>query len=74
MKLLGAGRGTLFARVFALVVLAVVGFEAINLWIIFHLPPPQPSFYTEGDVMRALRGQAATERLDKNGAPPLLVH
>jgi signal transduction histidine kinase len=74
MKLLGRGRGTLFARVFALVVLAVVGFEAINLWIVFHLPPPQPFFYTEGDVMRVLRNQPPAARLDKNGTPPLLVH
>ena len=73
MKLLGRGRGTLFARVFALVVLAVVGFEAINLWMVFNLPPPPPNFYTEGDVMRVLRGQPSTPRLEKNNAPPLNV-
>lgn len=73
MKLTGRVRGTLFVRVFALVVLAVVGAEAINLWIIFHSPPPPPTFYTEGDVLRVLRGQPALPRLEKNGAPPLLM-
>ena len=73
MKMASRGRGTLFAQVFALVLAAVVGAEAINLWIVFHLPPPQPAFYTEGDVMRVLRGQQAAPRLDKNNAPPLIV-
>ena len=71
-KLLERSLGTLFARVFALVLLVVVGAEAINLYIVFNLPPPAPNFYTEGDVMRVLRGQPPNPRLDKNGAPPLL--
>jgi two-component system OmpR family sensor kinase len=73
LRLPDRGTGTLFAQVFALVLAAVVGAEAINLWIVFHLPPPFPNFYTEGDVMRVLRGQASAPRLDKNGAPPLLI-
>jgi two-component system OmpR family sensor kinase len=72
-KLLSRVRGTFFAQVFALVFLAVVGAEAINLYIVFHLPQPPPLFYTEGDVARALRGQAPTARIDKNGGPHLLV-
>jgi two-component system OmpR family sensor kinase len=72
-RLLGRSRGTFFAQVFALVLFAVVGAEAINLYIVFHLPQPPPLFYTEGDVMRALRGQAPTTRVDKNGGPHLLV-
>lgn len=72
-KLLSRSRGTFFAQVFALVLAAVVGAEAINLYIVFHLPQPPPLFYTEGDVMRALRGQAPTPRLDKNGGPHLFV-
>jgi len=72
-KLLSRVRGTFFAQVFALVFLAVVGAEAINLYIVFHLPQPPPLFYTEGDVVRALRGQAPTARVDKNGGPHLLV-
>jgi hypothetical protein len=70
--LLSRSRGTLFAQVFALVLLVVVGAEAINLYIVFNLPPPAPNFYTEGDVMRVLRGQPPSSRLEKNGAPPLL--
>jgi signal transduction histidine kinase len=73
MKLRGRGRGTLFAQVFALVLAAVVGAEAINLWIVFNLPPPAPNFYTEGDVMRALRRQPPAPRLDKNNAPLLIL-
>ncbi len=46
LKLLERGKGTLFAQVFALVLVAVVGSQAINLWIVFHLPPPTPNFYT----------------------------
>ena len=72
-QLLGRSRGTLFAQVFALVLAAVIGAQAINLWIVFHLPPPSPSFYTEGDVMRVLRGQAPASRLDKNNAPLLIL-
>lgn len=73
LRLLDRGTGTLFARVFALVLAAVVASEAVNLWIVFHLPPPAPNFYTEGDVMRALRGQGRLARFDKNG-PPLVIH
>jgi signal transduction histidine kinase len=73
MKLMGLGRGTLFAQVFALVLAAVVGAEAINLLIVFNLPPPAPNFYTEGDVMRALRRQPPAARIDKNNTPLLVV-
>jgi two-component system OmpR family sensor kinase len=72
VQLLGRSRGTFFAQVFALVLASVVGAEAINLWIVFNLPPPAPSFYTEADVMRALRGQPAVSRPDRN-APTLLI-
>jgi signal transduction histidine kinase len=71
-SLLDRGTGTLFAQVFALVLAAVVASEAINLYIVFHLPPPAPNFYTEGDVMRALRGQARVSRQDPKG-PPLVI-
>jgi two-component system OmpR family sensor kinase len=70
LRLLDRGTGTLFAQVFALVLVAIVGAQAINLWIVFHLPPPTPIFYTEGDVLRALRG---AQRQARNG-PPLMVH
>lgn len=72
-RLLERGTGTLFAQVFALVLAAVVASEAINLWIVFNLPLPAPNFYTEGDVMRALRGQAPASHQDRKG-PPLMVH
>ena len=71
-RLLSRGRGSFFAQVFALLLLTVVGAEAINLYIVFNLPPPAPNYYSEGDVMRVLRGQESSPRLEKNGAPPLL--
>jgi signal transduction histidine kinase len=63
------GTGTLFAQVFALVLVAIVGAQGVNLWIVFHLHLPPPDFYTEGDVLRALRG---AQRQTGNG-PPLMV-
>jgi len=71
-QLLGRSRGTFFAQVFLLVLLAVVGAESINLWMVFNMQPPPPAFYTEGDVMRVLHGQQASARLEKNNTPPLL--
>ena len=68
-RFLDLGSGTLFAQVFALVLVAIVGAQAINLFIVFHLPPPRPIFYTEGDVLRALHGQP---RQSRNG-PPLII-
>jgi two-component system OmpR family sensor kinase len=70
LRLLDQGAGTLFAQVFALVLVAIIGAQAINLFIVFNLPPPTPNFYTESEVVRALRGMPSTTR---NG-PPLVVH
>jgi two-component system OmpR family sensor kinase len=70
LRLLDQGAGTLFAQVFALVLVAMIGSQAINLLIVFNLPPPTPNFYTESEVVQALRGTPSTTR---NG-PPLLVH
>jgi signal transduction histidine kinase len=69
LRLLEHGAGTLFAQVFALILVAIIGSQAINIWIVFHLPPPTPNFYTESEVVRALRGVPSNTR---NG-PPLLV-
>ncbi len=69
LRLLDRGTGTLFAQVFALVLVAIIGAQAINLWIVFHVPPPTPFFYTQSEVLRALHGQP---RQTRNG-PPLLV-
>ncbi|MEI9889480.1 MAG: hypothetical protein WDN45_01575 [Caulobacteraceae bacterium] len=71
-KLLGRSRGTVFAQVFALVLFAVTGAEGDQPVDRLHLPPPAPTFYTEADVMRAMRGQAPVSRPDKN-APPLVI-
>ncbi len=73
MKLTGRGRGPLFAQVFGLVLLAVVGAGAINLYIVFHVPLPPPPFYTEGDVMRVINSQAPSQRLERNSEPHLFV-
>jgi signal transduction histidine kinase len=70
LSLLDKGGGTLFAQVFALILVAIIGAQGINLWIVFHLPPPTPNFYTEAEVLRSLRGLPPSST--RNG-PPLTV-
>ena len=75
MKLLGRGQGTLFAQVFALVLLVVVGAETINLLIVWNYPPPPPNLYTEADVMRALDVlPPAPNRPERNNPPLAITH
>jgi signal transduction histidine kinase len=48
--------GTLFAQVLGLILLVLVLAEAINIGIIFSLPPPTPVFYTQSEIVQALQG------------------
>src|SRR6185312_17125717 len=73
MTLAGRGRGTLFAQVFALVLLVVVGAETINLLIVWNYPPPPPNLYTEADVMRALHGLPPAPNRPERNNPPLAI-
>ncbi len=63
----GAGQrptGSLFVQLATLVGLALVMAEAINLFLLFNLPPPTPDFYRLSEVEQMYRGPAPvfTER------------
>ena len=45
----------LFAQVFALVLLTLVGAQAVNLAIVYFLPPPPPEVFRVSEVAAALR-------------------
>ena len=47
--------GTLFAQVLGLALLVLCLAELINLAVVFNLPPPTPAFYSESEVLQALR-------------------
>ncbi|MBS0332893.1 MAG: HAMP domain-containing protein [Proteobacteria bacterium] len=56
--------GTLFVQLATLVGLALVLAEAINLFLIFNVPPPTPDFYRLSEIEQAFHGPAPvfTER------------
>ncbi len=63
----GPGRrptGSLFVQLATLVGLALVLAQAINLLLLFNLPPPTPDFYRLSEIEQTLRGPAPvfTER------------
>ena len=59
----------LFVQVFALVLLTLLGAHAVNLAIVYFLPPPPPEVFRVSEVAQALR---APERpFPAQGAPPL---
>lgn len=62
-----AFRVPLFVQVLSLVLLSLVGAQAINLGILFNLPPPMPDTYRASELALALRGQAVAPR----DGPPL---
>ena len=47
---------TLFAQVLGLILLVLALAEAINVGIVFSLPPPTPVFYTQSEITKALQG------------------
>ena len=48
---------TLFAQLLALVVLSLLAAVAVNVLVIFNLPPPEPDFYRLSEVAEVIRGQ-----------------
>jgi signal transduction histidine kinase len=56
--------GSLFVQLATLVGLALVLAEAINLFLLFNLPPPTPDFYRLSEIEQTFRGPAPvfTER------------
>ena len=55
-------RASLFVQVLTLVLLCLVAAQAINLAIIFSLPPPTPPIYRVTDIVQALQGGQASSR------------
>jgi signal transduction histidine kinase len=57
---------TLFAQLLVLVVLSLLAAVAVNVLVIFNLPPPEPDFYRISEIVEVIRGQpvlaAASER------------
>jgi len=48
---------TLFAQALALVVLSLLAAVAVNVLVIFNLPPPAPDFYRLSEIAEVFRGQ-----------------
>jgi two-component system OmpR family sensor kinase len=61
---------TLFAQVLALIVLSLLGVIAINLFVVFNLPPPAPEFYRLGEIAQLLKQGPGATSADKR---PLIV-
>jgi signal transduction histidine kinase len=59
-RILDRVTGTLFAQVLGLILLVLALAEAINVGIVFSLPPPTPVFYTQSEIVRALTGVRQT--------------
>ena len=49
-------RASLFVQVLTLVLVSLVAAQAVNLAIIFSLPPPQPTLFRVSEVVAALQG------------------
>jgi signal transduction histidine kinase len=58
MSLSRSGRPTasLFAQLLGLVGISIIAAQAINLFMIFNLPPPVPDFYRVSDLAQTIRG------------------
>jgi two-component system OmpR family sensor kinase len=58
--------GTLFAQVLGLTLVVLCLAEAINMLIVFNLPPPTPVFFTQTEIEQALkRGPQAPRTADQ---------
>ena len=65
-------RAPVFAQLVALVLLALVAALAINVAIVFLLPPPQPDIHPLAEVAEALRaGSQPTRGADRG---PMVAH
>jgi two-component system OmpR family sensor kinase len=60
----GRPTGSLFVQLATLVGVALVLAEAINLFLLFYVPPPTPDFYRLSEIEQTVRGtsQVFTER------------
>jgi signal transduction histidine kinase len=56
----GRPTASLFARVLTLVGISLIAAQAINLFLVFNLPPPSPDFYRMSEVVQAFHGTPPT--------------
>jgi two-component system OmpR family sensor kinase len=56
----GRPTASLFARLLTLIGISLIAAQAINLFLVFNLPPPAPDFYRMSEVVQAFRGTPPT--------------
>jgi two-component system OmpR family sensor kinase len=56
----GRPTASLFARLLTLIGISLIAAQAINLFLVFNLPPPPPDFYRMSEVVQAYRGAPPT--------------
>ncbi|HEX5379180.1 MAG TPA: HAMP domain-containing sensor histidine kinase [Phenylobacterium sp.] len=56
----GRPTASLFARLLTLISISLIAAQAINLFLVFNLPPPSPDFYRMSEVIMAYRGAPPT--------------
>lgn len=52
----GRPTASLFGRLLSLIFISLIAAQAINLFLLFNLPPPAPDFYRLYEVAQTLRG------------------
>lgn len=48
--------GSIFAQILTLISISLIAAQAVNLLLIFNLPPPSPDFYRISEVVQVYRG------------------
>jgi len=56
-KRLARPSGSIFAQILTLISISLIAAQAVNLLLIFNLPPPSPDFYRISEVVQVYRGQ-----------------
>lgn len=56
---IGRPTASLFGRLLTLILISLIAAQAINLFLLFNLPPPAPDFYRVAEVAQTLRGVPA---------------
>jgi two-component system, OmpR family, sensor kinase len=64
-------RAPLFVQLAALVLISLLGAQAINIGIVFNLPPPPPNIYRVSEIIQALQGATIVSR---EGVPLVTYH
>jgi signal transduction histidine kinase len=59
-RLIPLPTATLFAQLLSLVVLSLLAAIAVNVLVIFNLPPPEPDFYRVSEIAEVIKGQPVT--------------